>query len=302
MQIFARMRANNALFPSIFNSPQLAEAQALFAMWHFACTSIVLYIASHKPFNLFEPVKIPVLAMLPQCILFSMSLLLGNFSLALNSVGFYQLAKIMTGPCVVLLNYLLFRKTVTMLIMSSLALVCIGVGMTNSSAAGTNPIGAVVSIVAFATTAMYQIWIGKKMEDFKVTSAQLLFNQAPLAVLLLIVIVPFSDTIPTFSTVPVHVWVYVVLSGIMAALVNLSQFLIIGRTSVLTVSILLTSRPYETENDELTSLKFNVASNLKTIMILIGAWIGEGKELTLKDVLGCLLAVGGAAWYSQLSR
>lgn len=62
---------------------------------------------------------------------------------------------------------------------------------------------------------------------------------------------------------------------------NLSQFLIIGRMSALT---------------------FNVASNVKTVIILSYGWVSEGRILTLTDSLGIILALGGATLYSQLSQ
>ncbi|CAL3970572.1 unnamed protein product, partial [Diplocarpon coronariae] len=36
-----------------------------FAMWHFTCTTIVLWIASRPCFNLFVPVRLPFLQMIP---------------------------------------------------------------------------------------------------------------------------------------------------------------------------------------------------------------------------------------------
>lgn len=74
----------------IFRDAQLKQMQVSFAMWHFACTSIVLYIASHAPFNLFVPIQLPFLQMVPLCSFFAGFLILGNLSLAYNSVGFYQ--------------------------------------------------------------------------------------------------------------------------------------------------------------------------------------------------------------------
>ena len=74
----------------IFKDPQLKQMQICFAMWHFSCTSIVLWIASRRPFNLFVPVRLPFLQMIPLCSFFAGFLILGNLSLAYNSVGFYQ--------------------------------------------------------------------------------------------------------------------------------------------------------------------------------------------------------------------
>ena len=76
--------------PRIFKDSQLKNMQISFAMWHFTCTSIVLWIASRRPFNLFVPVRLPFVQMIPLCSFFAGFLILGNLSLAYNSIGFYQ--------------------------------------------------------------------------------------------------------------------------------------------------------------------------------------------------------------------
>ncbi|TAQ91096.1 hypothetical protein B7494_g517 [Chlorociboria aeruginascens] len=265
----------------IFQDKQLKNMQITFAMWHFACTSIVLWIASRSPFNLFIPVRLPFLQMIPLCSFFAGFLILGNLSLAYNSVGFYQLAKIMTTPCVALLQYFYMGKTISGLTVGALASVCMGVALTNTGAAGTTTLGASIAVAAFIVTAFYQVWIGKKMTDFKVTSPQLLLNQAPISVLLLAFVAPFFDTIPDVTHIPNDTLIALFMSGLAAAVLNLSQFLIIGRMSALT---------------------FNVASNVKTIIILTYGWVSEGRLLTIKDSLGIILALGGATLYSQLSQ
>ncbi|RDL38815.1 uncharacterized protein BP5553_03155 [Venustampulla echinocandica] len=165
--------------------------------------------------------------------------------------------------------------------MGALASVCVGVALTNTGAAGTTTLGASIATAAFVVTAFYQVWIGKKMKDFAVSSPQLLLNQAPISVLLLAFLAPFLDTLPDVSHIPNDTLIALLLSGVAAALLNLSQFLIIGRMSALT---------------------FNVASNVKTIIILSYGWISEGRLLTIKDSLGIVLALGGATLYSQLSQ
>lgn len=265
----------------IFRDPQLKKMQISFAMWHFACTSIILSIAARSPFNLFIPVRLPFLQMIPLCSFFAGFLILGNLSLAYNSIGFYQLAKIMTTPCVALLQYLLFGKKISGLTMGALFSLCLGVALTNSGAAGTTSLGVSIAVAAFTVTAFYQVWIGKKIEDFDVSSPQLLLNQAPISVLLLALLAPWFDTLPDVSKVPRETVLALGLSGLAAAMLNLSQFLIIGRMSALT---------------------FNVASNVKTIIILTYGWISEGRILTAMDSLGIVLALGGATLYSQLSQ
>ncbi|QSZ32420.1 hypothetical protein DSL72_001994 [Monilinia vaccinii-corymbosi] len=265
----------------IFKDPQLRNMQISFAMWHFSCTAIVLWLASRSPFNLFVAKRLPFIQMLPLCSFFAGFLILGNMSLAYNSVGFYQLAKIMTTPCVAFLQYVFLSKPVSPQTILALASVCIGVALTNTGASGTTTFGASIAAAAFIVTAFYQVWIGKKLTDLKASSAQLLLNQAPISVFILAFLVPFFDTKPDLSIIPRDTIIALGLSGLAAAFLNLSQFLIIGRMSALT---------------------FNVASNVKTIIILTYGWISEGRVLTLRDTTGILLALGGATVYSQLSQ
>jgi solute carrier family 35 protein E3 len=94
------------------------------------------------------------------------------------------------------------------------------VGLTNtgSGAAGTTALGASIAVAAFTVTAFYQVWIGKKIKDFNVSSPQLLLNQAPISVLILALMVPFFDTIPDVSLVPQETRIALFLSGFAAAL------------------------------------------------------------------------------------
>lgn len=67
--------------------------------------------------------------------------------------------------------------------------------------------------------------------------------------------------------------------GFVAAIINLTQFLIIGTTSVLT---------------------FNVVGIVKTMVTLVLAWWTEGKVVGYSDALGVLLAIGGSFAYAQI--
>lgn len=143
----------------------------------------------------------------------------------------------MTTPCVALLQYLFIGKSISGLTIGALAGVCIGVALTNTGAAGTTTLGASIAVAAFTVTAFYQVWIGKKIKDFGLSSPQLLLNQAPIAVGLLALLAPFFDTLPNVEEIPRDTLVVLFLSGLAAASLNLSQFLIIGRMSALTFNV-----------------------------------------------------------------
>jgi solute carrier family 35 protein E3 len=124
----------------------------------------------------------------------------------------------MTTPCVAILQYFFLSKSISVQTALALAAVCVGVGLTNtSSSANTTAFGASIAIAAFTVTAFYQVWIGKKMKDFAVSSPQLLLNQAPISVLLLAFMVPFFDTVPDVQSIPRDTIVALFLSGLAAA-------------------------------------------------------------------------------------
>ncbi|KAJ9629744.1 hypothetical protein H2203_002125 [Taxawa tesnikishii (nom. ined.)] len=197
-----------------FSDEQLRYCQISIAAWHFLVTAIVMYLATCSPFRAFQRVRLPIAHMLPISSFFCAFLILGNFSLSYNSVGFYQLAKIMTTPTVVLLNFLIFGVTVSHQVVLSVIAVCFGVAVVTTTVVASNP----------------------SIKDLEVSPQQLLLNQAPVSVVLLLILMPFSDTMPNFSTIPSNVLWTLVGSGVLASMLNLSQFLIIGRTSTLTVS------------------------------------------------------------------
>ena len=264
----------------VFSDAQLKGCQLMVVMWHFTATGLTLWLSTKAPFRAFKGVRLNPWDMLPVCAFFAGYVVLGNLSLTFNSIGFYQLSKVMTTPCVVFLNFVLFRKTVSQYMLASIVVTCFGVSLTINGDTQTQLFGIIIASLAFSSTALYQIWIGKKIEDFGVTPPQLLLNQAPISVLLLIPFVPFLDTMPDLSTVPTNILYSVFASGCMASLYNLSQFLIIGRTSALT---------------------FNIVSHIKTILILTIGWYSEGKILSRREMCGVLLALGGGWVYSHLA-
>ena len=56
-----------------------------------------------------------------------------NLSLQLNSVGFYQLSKILIAPAIILIEAVWFKKVPTRLELAAVALLCIGVTLATVS-------------------------------------------------------------------------------------------------------------------------------------------------------------------------
>lgn len=157
------------------------------------------------------------------------------------------------------INFILFRKTISQNRLLAVLATCVGVALCSVTEFRSNLFGTVIACAAFSVTACYQIWIGKKMADLEVDAPQLLLNQSANAIWLLIPVSVAFDTMPDLceffvsdawkvvryltltdllstALIPTPALISLVAGGVVASLINLSQFLIIGRTSALTVS------------------------------------------------------------------
>ncbi|KAI5842795.1 triose-phosphate transporter family-domain-containing protein [Tricharina praecox] len=267
----------------IFSFPRLQSLQFSFTAWHVFCTFAILFATSHSPLRLFQRIYLDIRQVFPLAVAFAAWIILNNLSLLLNPLGFYQIAKIATTPTVVFLNYLLNGDTVSRTVFAALATICAGAALTCHGSTNTTPLGVIIAIAAFITTAVYQIWIGKKQTDTGCSGAQLLFNQSYLALGLLGVLAPLVEGGSGDARAPMDakVWIAILLSGATAMVVNLTQFLIIGRTSAVT---------------------FNVASHAKTAIILAVGWLLEPGGFGWAEFVGTVMAAGGAVIYSCSSR
>jgi len=133
------------------------------------------------------------------------------------------------------------------------------------------------------------------MQVLAASAPQLLMNQAPISVILLAFVAPFFDVLPNFctslqwltsrpqltpspATIPTRVILAFLLSGLVAAAINYSQFMIIGRTSPLT---------------------FNIVGMAKISFILVLSYFFEDAKFSFIEVGGILLALSGTWIYGQ---
>ena len=93
---------------------------------------------------------------------------------------------------------------------ATLVPVCIGAGLVsyNDTASsggaqtkGTTSLGVVFAVAGVMATAIYTVWIKKYHAVLDCTSMQLLLNQAPVSVLAMLYIIPFSDDVTVWHDV-----------------------------------------------------------------------------------------------------
>jgi len=252
----------------------------------------------------------------PLAIAMSLNVILPNLSLAYSTVTFYQVARILLTPTVALMNYVLYKSTLPRNAIVALVPACLGVGMVSyydslpsadASIKTTSSLGVIFAFSGIFASSLYTVWISSYHKKLQMNSMQLLFNQAPLAAFMLLYVIPFVDTFPVWTEVPVSRWVMILMvrfptycsrasdqgyhhcpetriyltkadlldpkqSGLFACVINMSQFFIIAQTG---------------------PVSSTVVGHVKTCSIVALGWITSGRAVRDKSVIGVFIAVGG---------
>ena len=87
---------------------------------HFVVTYLGLKLCIW--FNIFTPKRIPTQEMIPLCLSFCGFVVFTNLSLQNNTVGTYQVAKVMTTPAILFIHTVFYQRTYSIRI--KLTIVC----------------------------------------------------------------------------------------------------------------------------------------------------------------------------------
>jgi len=195
--------------------------------FHMFATSLGCYITLQL--KIFEYKALPIAQVIPLSAAFCFSIAFNNLSLVYNTVGIALVFKIAITPCVVLCEYLIFGSRYSKEAIVSVSFITVGVALVTLRAfpEGKNLIGFAVAIVGTISTTLYQLYVGRQQKTLKADPLQLMLFQAPVAFLMLCLLVPFFESISdligyNFSDGIVS---YLILgTGIFAFGVNLSVF------------------------------------------------------------------------------
>lgn len=192
----------------IFETQSLRHAQVAFAAFHFAITSALLCFVSRPTIGMFTSKRVHVLRIMPLALGMIFNVVLPNASLAYSSIHFYQIMRVLVTPCVCVLNYVVLRQTTPRLAAATLVPVCVGIGFMSyfdtatsggTQASGTTTLGVLFAFAGVFATAIYTVAIKKYHAMLDCTSMQLLLNQAPVSVLAMLYIIPFSDDVTVWE-------------------------------------------------------------------------------------------------------
>jgi solute carrier family 35 protein E3 len=124
-----------------------------------------------------------------------------NLSIQYNTVGFYQISKIMITPVVVVIEYFAYGKTVGREKMFAIGLLMFGitVATVTDRQVSSNPLGLLVAAAAVLSSSLYQVWAGSKQKELGVNGNQLLHQVAPSAVVMLAVLIPILEPVGSLA-------------------------------------------------------------------------------------------------------
>ncbi|XP_034185277.2 solute carrier family 35 member E3-like isoform X1 [Osmia lignaria lignaria] len=249
------------------------------SMIHFVVTFIGLIIC--EKFDIFCIKDIAIKEMFLITVIFCGFVVLTNLSLEHNTVGTYQVAKMLTTPCVIMMQIVFYRKQFSIFVKLTLILITIGVVINFYYDIQFNIIGTVYASMGVFLMSLYQVMINIKQREFQMDPMQLLYYQAPLSAVMLFFVVPFLEPVEQTLT---RSWslidlIMVILSGIVAFLVNLTSYWIIGKTSPLT---------------------YNMAGHFKFCLLLLGGSLLFHETLNINQVIGITLTLIGIILYAHV--
>mmetsp|Transcript_17646 Transcript_17646/g.59986 ORF Transcript_17646/g.59986 Transcript_17646/m.59986 type:complete len:313 (-) Transcript_17646:47-985(-) len=206
-----------------------------------------------------------------------------NLNLAKNSVGIYQLSKLACIPVTLTIEYVLSGKTVEQRVALTLIPLTLGVGIATVYDVEANVEGSVYAACAVMATSLAQIFTSSKQKGLGCNALQLLYHTSPIIAVGMLFMCPFFDDTTALYEYQYYssVVVRIVVSCAFALLVNISNYMVLGRTSPLT---------------------YQVLGHFKTMMILLLGFLVFNKSIDSRQALGIIVAMVGVISYTEVKR
>ncbi|KAL8771188.1 MAG: hypothetical protein Q9209_003359 [Squamulea sp. 1 TL-2023] len=264
---------------AIFDDPSFRHSQVAFATFHLFITAITLYVLSRPFISLFVAHPLRLRPMLPLATTMCLNVIFQNLSLTYSSITFYQIARILFTPMVAIINFLFYQKSIPRNATYTLLPMCLGVfiisyyepkSTAHPEAEQTSMLSVFLALTSVFIGSIYTVWIASYQRKFEMNGFQLLYNQAPIGGVMLMVLIPWTDKLPVVQEVPANKWLMILLSGSLAALINLSQFFIIAGAG---------------------AVSSTVVGHVKTCAIVALGWFIGKRPVTDRSAFGVIVAI-----------
>ncbi|XP_054720284.1 solute carrier family 35 member E3-like [Uloborus diversus] len=146
-------------------------------------------------------------------------------------------------PTIMFIQTTLYHRQFSWRIKMTLVPISLGAYLNSAYDIKFNILGTICALTGVVITSFYQVWVGEKQKEFQVNSMQLLYYQIPMSATLLMVCLPFIEPPWAPDGIFERHWNaldlgIVFLSSVIAFLVNLSIYWIIGNTSAVTYNVI----------------------------------------------------------------
>eukprot|EP00667_Euglena_gracilis_P019558 EG_transcript_20994 len=206
-----------------------------------------------------------------------------NFSLLYNSVGLYQVLKLLNIPVICVMEYVWLQISYSTQLKVSLFVILLGVGMATVTEIEFSLVGFIHGFLATIATGLYQIMCGTKQKEYGIDAMQLLHKQAPVTAAMLGLLALLFDDIPALCHYPFHrgVVLLILFTGLVAFGVNLTVFLIIGKTSPVT---------------------YQVVGHFKTCAVIFFGFVWLHQPFDTTNLIGMSVAFLGMVFYTLIKQ
>ncbi|KNC46728.1 drug/Metabolite transporter superfamily protein, partial [Thecamonas trahens ATCC 50062] len=207
-----------------------------------------------------------------------------NLSIYANSLGTYQLFKLLCVPTIIVIKYLKAGEVVSRKVMVALAILLAGVGCATVTDVTLSSTGLMIGLGAVVSTSQFQIFQGSCQSSAGVTAIQATASVTPYQAafaggIALFVEVPGKNSVLDYE-MSATAAVLMVCSCAGAVAVNLAAFALIGKTSAVT---------------------YQVVGHAKTVLIFTASFIlfpfhGD----VVSSLFSITLAIAGAVLYGHI--
>eukprot|EP00747_Dinoflagellata_sp_TGD_P196698 gnl/TRDRNA2_/TRDRNA2_67120_c0_seq1.p1 gnl/TRDRNA2_/TRDRNA2_67120_c0~~gnl/TRDRNA2_/TRDRNA2_67120_c0_seq1.p1 ORF type:complete len:332 (+),score=40.94 gnl/TRDRNA2_/TRDRNA2_67120_c0_seq1:89-1084(+) len=278
---------NKALFSKLhFPAPSLLTAIQYVVIWALSRTQRYANSAllSSSRSNDTSPLKSKsppeIRNFWPMALIMGIPVLVSNYSLEFNNVGFYQLAKTLQTPTIVLMDWLIAGKQPpSPRCLCALAAVLAGVIFSSVSDISVSLLGLCIALANLPLQCMSKVLTSKYVREGH-EPLQLLERLMPAsAMILAIVSLPLEGRLIWNSGADgiVHALPMICMSSVSAFLVQWSGVLVLGHTSALT---------------------YQLSGQLKSCVLMLGGALLFAEETNWRTIGGASLAIIAASVYT----
>ena len=229
----------------------------------------------------FETKRLPMGVNIRLAISEVLSIVFVNLSLVHNTVGTYQMLKLLNAPAMCMAEYFMLGKARGWIELITLFGIVGGVSMITVTDVVISEIGLVYGLVAVVGTTAIQVSVKKYKQEFDVTGLQFLASQSPFTVACLFPCVFLTDnvmdafrrryTLPEISMIGI--------TCVCAFTICLSIIYLIGQTSPVT---------------------YQVLGHVKTVLIIVGGILMFHQPVSVYKAVGMVAVFGGSVVFSQI--